>query len=308
MQLGNEEVEIDYVPGVASIKRKDLMSYIKLDDITSVIARAIRDDFEHVNKVDLIITNTVAELEPEPLAALNKMWPVYTIGPILPPGFTKGSIATSMWSESDCTQWLNTKPKGSVLYVSFGSWVPTSHSAIIELAHGLLLSGVRFVWVLRPHTVFISDKTDLLPIGFDDQVKGQGLVVPWCCQVDVISHHAIGGFLTHCGWNSVLESIWCNVPMLCYPRVADQQTNRKLVVDDWQCGINLCDGKSITRVEVATKINRLMNGKSAEELKERVRETRNKLATAWESTGSSQNNLIKFINDVKGRILRRSYE
>ncbi|KAL2487393.1 UDP-glycosyltransferase 86A1 [Abeliophyllum distichum] len=176
--------------------------------------------------------------------------------------------------ESDCTQWLDTKPHGSVLYVSFGSYAHTSKHEISEIANGLLLSGVNFIWVLRPDIVS-SDESDFLPVGFEESVKGRGRIVSWCCQIAVISHPAIGGFLTHCGWNSILESIWCSVPLLCYPLLTDQFTNRKLIVDDLRVGINLCDDKnSVNRKEVSENINRLMKANASSEIREQVKKVK----------------------------------
>lgn len=289
------------MPGVRSIEPKDLASYLQAADTWTVVHRIIYKAFEDVKKADVIICNTVQELEPDTLSALQKKQPVYAIGPIFPTGFAKSPVATSLWSESDCMEWLSAKPSGSVLYVSFGSYAHASKQDIWEMASGLLLSEVSFIWVLRPDTVS-SDESEPLPPGFGDQIKGKGLVVPWCCQIEVLSHSAIGGFLTHCGWNSILESIWCCLPMLCFPLLTDQFTNRKLVVDDWGIGVNLRDKKSVTREEVGQKIRRLMIGGLADELRKKVREVRKTLDDALGPNGSSEKNLNDFISDVKVKI------
>uniref|UniRef100_A0A5B7ATH2 Glycosyltransferase n=1 Tax=Davidia involucrata TaxID=16924 RepID=A0A5B7ATH2_DAVIN len=294
----NREDTVDYIPGVRAIEPTDLMSYLQATDISTVVHRIIYKAFEDVKKADIIVYNTVQELESETISALHQKQPTYAIGPIFPTGFTKSTVATSLWSESDCTQWLNTKSDGSVLYVSFGSYAHTSKHDIVEIAHGLLLSGVNFIWVLRPDIVS-SDDTDFLPVGFEHDIKDRGLIVPWCCQITVISHQAIGGFLTHCGWNSILESIWCNLPLICFPLLTDQFTNRKLVVDDWRIGLNLCDKKSVTREEVGEKINRLMGGKTSDELRNEVKKVRKTLENAWAADGSSERNFNQFIKDVK---------
>ncbi|PON60321.1 UDP-glucuronosyl/UDP-glucosyltransferase [Parasponia andersonii] len=81
------------------------------------------------------------------------------------------------------------------------------------------------------------EESYLLLIGLKNETNDNVLIVPWCRQIEVICHSAIGGFLTHCGWNSVLESLRCGVPVLCFPLSIDQIVNRKLVVDDWRCGV-----------------------------------------------------------------------
>lgn len=279
------------------------MSYLQATDITTVLHRIIDKAFADVKKADFVICNTVQELEQDTLSALNQKQPVYAIGPILANDFAKTKIAMSLWSESDCSQWLNTKANGSVLYVSFGSYAHVSKHDIVEIAHGLLLSGVNFVWVLRPDIVS-SDDTDILPEGFEESARHKGLIVPWCHQIAVLSHPAIGGFLTHCGWNSIMESIWCGIPLICFPILTDQFTNRKLVVHDWKLGINLCNEKTISREQVSKNIAGLMcdeilNNKLMNEMK-KVRRTLENAAD-----GSSDKNLEDFINAVKVNIISR---
>ncbi|XP_031118102.1 UDP-glycosyltransferase 86A1-like [Ipomoea triloba] len=299
----NREDTIDYIPGVKAIEQRDLTSYLQSTDIWTVMHRIIYIAFEDVKNADIIICNTVQELEPETLAVLNMKQPVYAIGPIFPSGFSKNPVTTSLLSEADCSHWLNSKPDGSVLYVSFGSYAHTNKADIVEIAHGLMLSGVSFVWVVRPDIVS-SEETNFLPPEFEQNVGNRGLVVPWCRQTEVISHPSIRGFLTHCGWNSILESIWCGIPLICYPLVTDQFSNRKLVVNDWKIGINLCDKTSITRQEVVEKINVFMSGKSVE-LKNAVLEVKSTLKNALAMEGTSQKNMNRFVEDVKAHAWKR---
>lgn len=303
----NRKDLIDYIPGVRAIEPKDLMSYLQAtDNISTVVHRIIYKAFEDVKRADFIVCNTIQELESETILALQEKQPIYAIGPVFPTGFATSNVPTSLWSESDCTQWLHTRPHGSALYISFGSYAHVSKQDIVEIAHGILRSGVSFIWVLRPDVVK-SDETDFLPVGFEDEIKGRGLIVPWCHQIAVVSHPTIGGFLTHCGWNSILESIWCGVPLLCFPLLTDQFTNRKLVVDDWRIGLDLCDKKPIAREEVAEKINGLMsNGDQlADELRKNIKELKGRLKNALTTHGSSENNFNQFINDVKTKLQKK---
>ncbi|KAH7511981.1 UDP-glycosyltransferase 86A1 [Ziziphus jujuba] len=300
----NRKDVITYIPGVPAIEPKDLMSYLQATDTSTTVHQILNKAFSDVKKSDFILINTVQELEPNTISALQEKQPTFAIGPIFPSGFSKSIVATNMWSESDCSQWLSTKRNGSVLYVSFGSYAHASKKDIEEIAYGLSLSKVNFIWVLRPDIVS-SDETDILPVGFEDKIKGRGLIVTWCCQIEVLSHPAIGGFITHCGWNSILESIWCRIPLLAYPLLTDQFTNRKLVVDDWKIGINLVDNKPITREEVSEKINRLMGGKSRGELMKKIEEARNTLENALSHSGSSENNFSQFVSELKVKIEKR---
>ncbi|KAL3642603.1 hypothetical protein CASFOL_013418 [Castilleja foliolosa] len=298
--------EINYIPGVKSINTKDLMSYIKEQDSSDIMYKALSQAFLEAKKADFVLHNTVEELESDILSALNKYFPNYAVGPI---NFSK-NLATntnkSLWSESDCTGWLESKSTASVLYVSFGSFVHTSKQIIEEIAYGLLLSEVSFIWVVRDG-ILDSGEANVLPVGFENEIKGKGLIVPWCNQITVLSNPAVGGFLTHNGWNSTIESMWCGVPMICYPIAYDQIPNRKLVVDEWKIGISLCDGISVDRFEVAEKIKSCMSeGTISKRLGMEAGKVKVSIRKALEIDGSSERNFDRFVKDLEAKIHAKS--
>ncbi|KAL3825887.1 hypothetical protein ACJIZ3_021916 [Penstemon smallii] len=287
--------EINYIPGVQTLSTRDLMA------------------FKEVEKADFILYNTVQELESDTISALNeKSQKNYAIGPI---NFSKNlpknnTVTKSLRSESDCAQWLDSKSPNSVLYVSFGSIVHTSKQVLEEIAYGLLLSEVNFIWVVRSDIVSSID-AEVLPTGFKDEVGDKGLIIPWCNQMTVLSNPAVGGFLTHCGWNSILESIWCSTPMICYPITYDQPTNKKLVVDDWKIGIGLFDGTTsinsgIRRDEVAKKIKTFMS--TLEGYKQEIKEVQAIVQSAIEIDGSSEKIFDQFVKDLKAKIYSNNEE
>ncbi|CAN6477655.1 unnamed protein product [Victoria cruziana] len=144
----------------------------------------------------------------------------------------------SMWEEDDsCIFWLAKQASGSVIYVSFGSWVGLSlQQHIVELAMALEASEKPFLWVLR--TAWQAK----LPTGFLERVGWRGKVVDWAPQREVLESKAVGCFLTHCGWNSTVEAIIAGKPLLCWPVSGDQFVNCEFIVNIWKVGIEL-EGK-----------------------------------------------------------------
>lgn len=273
------------------------------DAVHLLMTKVVNKAFNQVKNADIILCNTVQELEFETLLALNQKQPTYAIGPInFFNEITKTKVETTLFCGSDCSQWLDSKPPSSVLYISFGSIYSKviDKKEIMEIAHDILISEVNFIWVCG-----YENYNDVFPIEFVDHVKfkDRGLIVPWCDQNMVLSKPAVMGFLSHCGWNSIMESIWNGVPMICRPISVDQPMNRKLLVEDWNIGINLCDeGQVVTREEVVSKIKVLMMGEEGIELREEMKKARKLLRNALDENGSSQMNFDQFVHDLKARL------
>lgn len=201
----------------------------------------------------------------------------YPIGPIIQ------AKSRSKQNESKCITWLENQPPKSVLFISFGSGGTLSHEQLNEIAFGLELSGHKFLWVVRvPNDVsssayFVGQKDDpleYLPHGFLNKIKEQGLVVPsWAPQVEVLKHKSIGGFLTHCGWSSVLESVVYGVPMIAWPLFAEQRMNATTLSEVLKVAVRpKSDGESgiVKRDEVARVIKIVMEGDESLQLRKRI--------------------------------------
>uniref|UniRef100_J3ML53 Uncharacterized protein n=2 Tax=Oryza brachyantha TaxID=4533 RepID=J3ML53_ORYBR len=221
-----------------------------------------------------IIANTADELEPGPLAAITDgrcvpgrtAPPVYPIGPVLSLG--SGNAKDNPKPPHECIAWLDGQPPASVVFLCFGSMGWFEAPQVVEITAALERSGHRFLWVLRgPPPAAESgagapdgsehptdaNLDELLPDGFLERTRGRGLVWPtWAPQKDILAHRAVGGFVTHGGWNSVLESLWHGVPMAPWPLYAEQHLNAFELVADMGVAVPLkVDTKRDNFVEAA---------------------------------------------------------
>jgi len=314
--LNNEhERLINYIPGVSALKVTDLPSYLQELDVSTVVHKLIYAAFQSAHGADWWVSNTVEEFESRTITELQLRKPFWSVGPLLPSAFlddksgkdeTKG---TSMWPESDCTGWLDSRPKSSVIYISFGSYAHVSRPQIEEMAMGLLESKQPFIWVLRPDIV-ASGAQDILPEGFVEETKDQGLVIPWSSQLKVLSHPSVGGFLTHCGWNSILESLWLGIPMLAFPLLTDQCVNRRLIVEEWGVAMDLGENSRIFqnnkallgREEIARTLKKFMDLEETDKLRLNIEPMRKVVKEAvMLDRGSSNKNLDLFLEALRAK-------
>jgi cyanidin-3-O-glucoside 2''-O-glucuronosyltransferase len=180
---------------------------------------------------------------------------------------------------SDVIEWLNQKEEASTVFVSFGSEYFLSNEDLKEIAQGLEISNVNFIWVIRFPAGNQIKAEDALPDGFIDRVKERGLVVEgWAPQVRILYHKSTGGFVSHCGWGSVMESIKFGVPIIAMPMHLDQPLNARLVVE---VGIAMevmrdSAGK-LHRDEVAKVIRQVVVDKEGEDVRKKASELSDKI-------------------------------
>lgn len=164
---------------------------------------------------------------------------------------------------------------------------------LIEMAWGLANSKQPFLWTIRPGLVNGSQGIEFLPQDFADATRERGYIVKWAPQQKVLGHDSVGGFWSHCGWNSTLESIAEGVPMICKPCFGDQIVNARYVSHVWKIGLHL--ENRLEREEVEIAIRRLMVDKEGEEMRLRAMDLKEKVEQSVGDGGSSNNYLEDLI-------------
>ncbi|KAJ0231182.1 UDP-glycosyltransferase 71B5 [Hirschfeldia incana] len=271
------------------------------------------DQARNFRRMKGILVNTVTELEPHSLKIFSRggdLPEAYPVGPLLHLG---NDVVEG--KNSEVLRWLDEQPARSVVFLCFGSMGGFNVEQTREIAVALERSGHRFLWSLRRGSRDImteppGDYTNLdevLPEGFLDRTSGRGKVVSgWVPQVAVLAKPAIGSFVTHCGWNSMLESLWFGVPMVTWPLYAEQKINAFEMVEELGLAVeirrffrgDLLSGEMemFTAEDIERAVRRVMEEGS--DVKNRVNEMAEKCHVAVEDGGSSQVALRKFIRDV----------
>ena len=215
--------------------------------------------------------------------------------------FSRGNEASI--DEHYCLTWLDSMEMNSVVYACFGSLCTLSIEQIIEIGLGLEESGSPFIWIIRKQEKSSGKVEEWLAAeGFEERVRGRGVVVRgWAPQVMILSHPSVGGFLTHCGWNSTLEGVAAGVPMIAWPMFAEQFYNEKMVVDVLGIGVRIgvesfADKQGLVRRErVRSAVVELMGDRG---MRERAEALARAATDAYEDEGSSFLYVTLFIEDV----------
>ncbi|KAB1212777.1 UDP-glycosyltransferase 89B1 [Morella rubra] len=254
--------------------------YVEGDPVMEFIKDGLLADVESWG----LVVNSFSELEAVYLEHLRQEMGhdrVWAVGPLLPhddgdshgPKQRGGSSSVKV---EDILSWLDTCEDRKLVYVCFGSQALLPKHVLDQLAFGLEKSGVRFIWSVRePTTAQVENNYGTIPSGFEDRVVGRGLVIRgWAPQVLILRHRAVGAFLTHCGWNSVLEGIVAGVPLLAWPMGADQFANASLLVDEMKVAIRVGEGaqtvpdpEELARVLVESVSENRVERNAAEDLR-----------------------------------------
>ncbi|PWA46758.1 UDP-glucuronosyl/UDP-glucosyltransferase [Artemisia annua] len=271
-----------------------------------------------------IVVNSFEEMEPKYVAAFKKAKDkkVWCIGPVSLCNKSFQDISErgnkAAIDGHDYVKWLDSREAGSVVYVCLGSLSHASTEQAIELGLGLELSNTPFIWFIR-HTShefeqWISEE------GYEERIKGRGLMIRgWAPQILILSHQAIGCFITHCGWNSTLEAISFGIPMVTWPQFADQFLNERFITDVLKVGVRigvevpvLFTERDLVKVlvnreDVKIAVEHLMNdGEEGEDRRKRAREFKVLAKRAMEEGGSSHLNVELMIKDITEKIAKNT--
>ncbi|KAI3798188.1 hypothetical protein L1987_33457 [Smallanthus sonchifolius] len=303
------------LPGLPLLKSRDLPSFFQPSNTYNFALPLLKEQLDMLDSEDkpLILVNSFDALEEEALKEIDGNLKMVAVGPLIPSAFLDGKDPSDKCFGGDLfertkeyIEWMNTKPEGSIVYISFGSILMLSKNQKEEMVHGLLASGRPFLWVMiRDQNVEMKDEEEEL--SSMEELEQLGLIVPWCSQLEVLSHPSLGCFVTHCGWNSTLESIACGVPVVAFPHWTDQSTNAKLLEDVWGTGTRVTANEDgvVEGEEIRRCIEMVMGGdergvtmrKNAKKWKDLARE-------AMREGGSSYMNLKAFVEQVDGSSTR----
>eukprot|EP00250_Pteridium_aquilinum_P024530 c29210_g1_i1 orf=168-1364(+) len=228
-----EPDEVTSFPGLPACPTYKLPWLLGSKEDAEVLFQSLRPCLDALQQSEWALCNSVPELE------INELPPGFSplclVGPILPTHILEkepkpdSRMTTSLWAEEHtCLDWLDTQKPHSVLYVSLGSVATLNKEQLFELAYGLESTDLPVLWVVRHNIMGV--KGCVFPEGFLERTEERIRVVAWAPQLMVLSHDAIGGFLTHNGWNSTIEAMSMGVPMLVWPQFTDQFMTADLVV------------------------------------------------------------------------------
>ncbi|XP_074321495.1 7-deoxyloganetin glucosyltransferase-like [Silene latifolia] len=303
---GSLEETVDWIPeSLKDIQLKYIPSFIRTTDKDDIMFNFLLHCVETTAKSSApVIFNSFDSFEKDVLLDVSNLvsGPIYTVGPLdfmadttLEDPATK-SLGSNLWKEdSKCLRWLDSKKPNSVILVSFGSIATITNENLLEFAWGLANSNQFFLWVLRPDLV--NGEKSVIPNEFLMEIKERGLITSWCDQETVLKHPSLGGYLTHCGWNSTLDTICGGVPVLCWPFFAEQQTNCWFSCGKWGIGLEI-DG-NVSRTEVEKQVRKLMVSDQGKGILSNAKKWKKLAEKSVENEcGSSYMNFNKLVNDV----------
>ncbi|CAL8084538.1 unnamed protein product [Prunus armeniaca] len=277
------------------------------------------------------LCNTVEEIEPFGLDILRKNLrrPVWSTGPLIPREALKNTSTldlsvsrqragkTLSFPAEKCLEWLDQHASDSVIYISFGSQNTISETQMKELAIGLEESGRAFIWVIRPPVGFDLKgefREEWLPQGFEERMSKskQGLLLHnWAPQLEILSHKSTRVFVSHCGWNSVMESLIQGVPIVGWPLDAEQGYNSKMLVEEMGVSVELARGvqSNIVGKEVKGVIDLVMDegGKGGEMWKNAV-EIKEKIRASIRDDAEEKGSSVKAMDDLVAALLSKKQE
>ncbi|KAF9621973.1 hypothetical protein IFM89_029193 [Coptis chinensis] len=267
------------LPGLPTLVSDEIPNFLHPFGPYKTLKDAILGQFKNLLNSSCVLVDSFEELEREAIEPMLNLSPIRPVGPLFK--YTEdedksNTIRGDMWSATD----------------EYGG-----------NGKGLLNSGLPFLWVVKPPPTEYSEDAGRVPDGFIEEAEGKGLVVQWCPQDKVLAHPSLACFVTHCGWNSSMETLSSGVPIIAAPQWGDQVTNAKFLVEVYGVGVRLGRSKDhlkgLTREQVEKCVVEVTSGPKAQEIKANALKWKKKAEEAVAKGGSSDRNLQAFVDDIR---------
>ncbi|KAK9931137.1 hypothetical protein M0R45_018432 [Rubus argutus] len=288
---GQEDKTLDFLPVFSDeFRASDLPKEIVFGNLESLFARMVHKMGEKlqqqatvvaINSFETMDLKVTEELKKRLLNKLILVGPLHLTQPVVPDRDDKDG----------CLQWLDKHKPASVAYISFGSSGTLPPIEVAALAEALDEGGFPFLWSFR------GNKEDF-PKGFVDRTSSIGKIVPWANQVQILNHSSVGVFVTHCGWNSILESVTGGVPMIGRPVFADQNLNMRSVEVVWKIGARI-EGGVFTKTGAIKALEQALSLEQGKEMRHRVGVLKQLAQEAVGSDGRSAEDLKALVEIIK---------
>ncbi|KAH7569362.1 hypothetical protein JRO89_XS06G0151000 [Xanthoceras sorbifolium] len=284
---GPKDQTLEFLPGFSAIRAVDIPEGIISGSFDSPFQMMMCKMGQMLPHASAVAINSFEEIDPIVVKTLkSRLSNLLNIGPFV--------LRTPPTSDSDihgCLDWLDQHMRSSVAYISFGSSATPSPNELKALAEGLEASKFPFLWSFK------GNAQEMLPRGFLKRTKNRGMIVPWAPQLIVLGHPSVGVFVTHCGWNSVSESIIGGVPMICRPFFAEQKLNQKTVEAVWGFGVGV-EGGMFTKNGTIKALQVILSSEEGKLMKEKIGILQELAFNALDTDGSSTVNFNSLVDLV----------
>ncbi|XP_057466625.1 anthocyanidin 3-O-galactosyltransferase F3GT1-like [Actinidia eriantha] len=287
---GREDELLKFIPGFSELRLGDLPGGVLFGNLKSPFSIMLHKMGQALPKAAAVLINSLEELDPEINKDLNsKFQKVLNVGPF---NLTSPPSSSNV-DEYGCIPWLDEHKPASVAYIGFGTVAKPTPIEVVALAEALEASSTPFLWSIK------EDSKVNLPEGFLNRTRDLGKIVPWAPQVQVLAHRSTGVFITHCGWNSVLESIVAGIPMIGRPFFGDHNINTWMVENVWKIGVRV-EGGVFTKSETMRALELVLSHEKGKQLKEQIGHFSELALKAVGPKGSSSQNFNTLLDAVTG--------
>ncbi|KAK8595794.1 hypothetical protein V6N13_000484 [Hibiscus sabdariffa] len=272
---GPQDMPLDFLPDFSGIRVADLPSGITSGDFDAPVPALLHKMGQALPRATAIAANSYEDLDNTVVNMLKLRFNMYlNIGPF-------NLVSSSTVDDSHgCLDWLSKQEPASVVYISFGSVITPPPHELQALSEALEEIECPFLWSFR------GDPEKQLPQGFLERTRPKGKIVPWAPQQKILEHSSVGAFVSHGGWNSVLESIVGGVPMVFRPFFGDQGLNTRTVEGVWGFGLGL-EGGTLTKEGAMKALKLTLCSEQGKKMRDRIGQQKELAYNAVKPNGGS---------------------